>query len=130
MPPTPQPGPPLHTTRLLAFFLLDSRYCNDSETRQHQGKHLERAHELHGVEGEAERCTCAPVNEMSGGGQKHGSGRGQQVNRAPAKKGGHLCGRIALIHGVLRLPETGGPDPHAQGSSSEEEMADRRTDDL
>lgn len=41
---------------------------------------------------EAKSRAWAPVNAMTGGGKKSGSGRGRQTNRAPAKKGGRLGG--------------------------------------
>jgi hypothetical protein len=35
------------------------------------------------------------VNKMTGGGRKGGSGEGKRVNKAPARKGGHIGGRAA-----------------------------------
>ena len=41
---------------------------------------------------EAEPRAWATVSNMTGGGKKSGSGRGNEVNKAPAKKGGRIGG--------------------------------------
>ena len=39
----------------------------------------------------------ATVNKMTGGGKKSGSGRGKEVNKEPAKKGGRAGGAAAAV---------------------------------
>jgi hypothetical protein len=46
-------------------------------------------------EEEAERRAWATVNKMTGGGKRSGAGRGQKINKAPAKKGGQKGGAAA-----------------------------------
>ncbi len=57
--------------------------------QKRQAQHIEEGYEDRGVpKEEAEARAWATVNKMDGGGKKSGSGRGQQTNKAPAKKGG------------------------------------------
>ena len=62
--------------------------------QQRQAEHIEEGYEERGVgKDEAERRAWATVNKMTGGGRKEGgSGRGQPVNKAPARKGGRKGG--------------------------------------
>jgi plasmid stabilization system protein ParE len=67
-----------------------------TEKQKRQAEHIEEGYERRGVgEEEAERRAWATVNRMTGGGKKSGSGRGQRVNEAPARKGGRLGGAAA-----------------------------------
>jgi plasmid stabilization system protein ParE len=67
-----------------------SKYTGKQER---QAEHIEEGYENRGVpEEEAERRAWATVNRMTGGGKKSGSGRGKEVNKAPAKKGGRIGG--------------------------------------
>ena len=67
-----------------------------TDKQKRQAEHIEEGYEDQGVsEGEAERRAWATVNKMTGGGKKNGSGRGQRVNKAPARKGGRKGGRAA-----------------------------------
>jgi hypothetical protein len=64
--------------------------------QQRQAEHIEEGYKQRGVpEEEAERRAWATVNKMTGGGKKSGSGRGQKINKAPAKKGGQKGGAAA-----------------------------------
>jgi hypothetical protein len=65
--------------------------------QKRQAEHIEEGYEDRGVsKDEAERRAWATVNRMTGGGKKEGgSGRGKQVNKAPARKGGRLGGKAA-----------------------------------
>ena len=64
-----------------------------TEKQKRQAEHIEEGYEDRGVsEPEAERRAWATVNRMTGGGKKSGSGRGQPVNKAPARKGGKKGG--------------------------------------
>jgi plasmid stabilization system protein ParE len=64
-----------------------------TEKQQRQAEHIEEGYEERGVpDEEAERRAWATVNKMTGGGKKSGSGRGKEVNKAPAKKGGRIGG--------------------------------------
>ena len=67
-----------------------------TEKQKRQAGHIEEGYEERGVsEDEAERRAWATVNMMTGGGKKSGSGRGQPVNKVPARKGGRLGGAAA-----------------------------------
>src|SRR5215471_15364287 len=67
-----------------------------TEKQKRQAEHIEEGYEKRGVsEPEAERRAWATVNKMTGGGKKSGSGRGEPVNKAPARKGGRLGGAAA-----------------------------------
>jgi hypothetical protein len=67
-----------------------------TEKQKRQAEHIEEGYEKRGVpEDEAERRAWATVNKMTGGGKKGGAGRGQKVNKAPAKKGGKKGGAAA-----------------------------------
>jgi plasmid stabilization system protein ParE len=69
---------------------------NYTDKQKRQAAHIEAGYEKRGVsEEEAERRAWATVNKMTGGGKKNGSGRGQKVNKAPAKKGGRKGGAAA-----------------------------------
>jgi plasmid stabilization system protein ParE len=70
-----------------------SKYTGKQER---QAEHIEEGYKQRGVpEEEAERRAWATVNKMTGGGKKSGSGRGQKINKAPAKKGGQKGGAAA-----------------------------------
>jgi plasmid stabilization system protein ParE len=71
-----------------------SRY---TEKQKRQAEHIEEGYERRGTsEREAERRAWATVNKMTGGAKKPGgSGRGQAMNKEPAKKGGRLGGAAA-----------------------------------
>jgi plasmid stabilization system protein ParE len=61
--------------------------------QKRQARHIEAGYVKRGVaEEEAEKRAWATVNAMSGGGKKHGSGRGKAVNKAPAQRGGKRGG--------------------------------------
>jgi hypothetical protein len=61
--------------------------------QKRQAEHIEEGYEKRGLgEEEAERRAWATVNKMTGGGKKSGSGRGKEVDKAPAKKGGRKGG--------------------------------------
>jgi hypothetical protein len=67
-----------------------------TEKQKRQAEHIEVGYEKRGVpEEEAERRAWATVNKMTGGGKKSGLGRGQKINKAPAKKGGQKGGAAA-----------------------------------
>ena len=67
-----------------------------TDKQKRQAEHIEEGYEDRGVaDEEAERRAWATVNEMSGGGKKSGSGRGKEINKAPARKGGRLGGKAA-----------------------------------
>jgi plasmid stabilization system protein ParE len=67
-----------------------------TEKQKREAGHIEEDYEKRGVsEPEAERRAWATVNKMTGGGKRSGSGRGQPVNKAPARKGGRLGGAAA-----------------------------------
>jgi plasmid stabilization system protein ParE len=64
-----------------------------TDKQKRQAEHIEEGYEDRGVpEVEAERRAWATVNKMTGGGKKTGSGRGKEVNKAPAIKGGKKGG--------------------------------------
>jgi plasmid stabilization system protein ParE len=64
--------------------------------QKRQAEHIEEGYEDRGVsKDEAEARAWATVNKMSGGGKKSGSGVGQPVNKAPARKGGRIGGAAA-----------------------------------
>ena len=64
--------PALHTSRLLAFFLLPP---SSTETHQRQARYIEEGYEPRGLSAEeAERRAGATVKTMTGGGKKGGSG--------------------------------------------------------
>src|SRR5262252_2784050 len=67
-----------------------SRY---TDKQKREARHIEEGYEGRGVPAtEAKRRAWATVNAMTGGGKKSGSGRGKEVNKAPAKKGGKKGG--------------------------------------
>jgi hypothetical protein len=65
-----------------------------SDKQERQARHIEQRYEHRGVgEEEAARRAWATVNKMTGGGRAEGgSGRGKEMNKAPAKKGGRIGG--------------------------------------
>lgn len=64
-----------------------------TEKQKRQARHIEEGYLERGVgRDEAERRAWATVNEMTGGGKKSGSGRGESINKAPARKGGRKGG--------------------------------------
>ena len=67
-----------------------------TDKQKRKAEHIEEGYEERGVaEGEAERRAWATVNAMDHGGKKSGSGRGNRVNKAPARKGGRKGGRAS-----------------------------------
>ena len=67
-----------------------------TDKQKRQAEHIEESYEERGVpEEEAEKRAWATVNKMTGGGKKSGSGRGQSINKAPARKGGKKGGNAA-----------------------------------
>ncbi len=67
-----------------------------TDKQKRQAEHIEEGYEKRGLsEEEAERRAWATVNAMTGGGKKSGSGRGEPVNKAPAKRGGKKGGKAA-----------------------------------
>lgn len=61
--------------------------------QKRQAEHIEEGYEKRGVpKKEAERRAWATENALTGGGKKSGSGRGEKVNKKPAKKGGAIGG--------------------------------------
>src|SRR5437016_6229955 len=64
-----------------------------TDKQKREAEHIAEGYEDRGVsEKEAKRRAWATVNAETGGGKKSGSGRGKSVNKAPAKKGGHMGG--------------------------------------
>ena len=62
--------------------------------QKRQAEHIEEGYQKQGVSKKtAEARAWATVNKMTGGGKKSGSGRGKEVNKAPAKKGGRKGGK-------------------------------------
>jgi plasmid stabilization system protein ParE len=69
-----------------------------TEKQKRQAKHIEEGYENRGVsEPEAEKRAWATVNKMHGGGKKSGSGRGKEINKASARRGGQLSHRSKQI---------------------------------
>jgi plasmid stabilization system protein ParE len=67
-----------------------------TEKQKRQAEHIEEGYEERGVsEDEAERRAWATVNKMTGGGKKSGSGRGKEVNKEPAVRGGEKGGEAS-----------------------------------
>ncbi len=67
-----------------------------TDKQKRQAEHIEKGYEERGVpEEEAAKRAWATVNKMTGGGKKSGSGRGQPVNKEPARKGGRKGGAAA-----------------------------------
>src|SRR5215472_14250461 len=59
-----------------------------TDKQKRQAEHIEEGYEERGVsEEEAERRAWETVDKMTGGGKKSGSGRGEPVNKVPARKG-------------------------------------------
>ena len=69
----------------------DKRKYTDKQKRQ--AEHIEDGYEKRGTSPkQAAGRAWATVNKMTGGGKKEGgSGRGKQVNAAPARKGGRTA---------------------------------------
>jgi plasmid stabilization system protein ParE len=64
-----------------------------TEKQKRQAEHIAEGYEDRGVKKkEAKRRAWATVNDMTGGGKKSGSGRGEKVDKSAAKKGGKLGG--------------------------------------
>ncbi len=64
-----------------------------TEKQKRQAEHIEEGYRDRGVPAdEAEARAWATVNKMMGGGKKSGSGRGKEVDKSPAKKGGRVGG--------------------------------------
>ncbi len=67
-----------------------------SGKQKRQAEHIEEGYEKRGTPArEAKRRAWATVNAMTGGGKKSGSGRGQGMNTAAAKKGGRIGGQAS-----------------------------------
>lgn len=65
-----------------------------TEKQKRQAQHIEEGYSKRGASGkEAGARAWATENKMSGGGKKSGSGRGQPVNKAPARAGGQRGGQ-------------------------------------
>ena len=74
-----------------------------TEKQKRQAEHIEEGYERRGVsEEEAERRAWATVNKMTGGGKKSGAGRGQKINKEPAKKGGHKGGAASAARSFAK----------------------------
>jgi plasmid stabilization system protein ParE len=64
-----------------------------TDKQKRQAEHIEEGYEQRGTSAtEAKRRAWATVNAMTGGGKESGSGRGKEINNAPAKKGGKKGG--------------------------------------
>jgi len=64
-----------------------------TDKQKRQAEHIEDSYRDKGVpQDEAAARAWATVNKMTGGGKKSGSGRGTQVNKEPARKGGRAGG--------------------------------------
>ncbi len=64
-----------------------------TDKQKRQAEHIEQGYEDRGVsKKESEGRAWATVNAMDGGGKKSGSGRGEETNKAPARKGGRKGG--------------------------------------
>jgi plasmid stabilization system protein ParE len=90
-----------------------------TEKQKRQAEHIEEGYLARGVpRKEAERRACATENEMSGGGRKSGAGRGKRTNKAPARKGGRIGGRVGIAPevGTVRLGAEGRRDPQEGGN--------------
>ncbi|MXO84501.1 plasmid stabilization protein [Altererythrobacter aurantiacus] len=60
-----------------------------TDKQKRKAEHIEESYEDRGVsEDEAERRAWATVNKESGGGNKSGSGRGQEDTNESSRKGG------------------------------------------
>jgi len=68
-----------------------------TDKQKRQAEHIEEGYKERGVSTKkAEQRAWATVNKMTGGGKKPGgSGRGKEVNKEPAKKGGRKGGAAA-----------------------------------
>lgn len=79
-----------------------------TDKQKRQAEHIEEGYEGRGVsEEEAERRAWATVNKMTGGGKKPGgSGRGKDLNKEPAKKGGRLGGAAAKSRSAAERTES------------------------
>jgi len=70
-----------------------------TDKQDRQAEHIAEGYMKRGLsKREAKRRAWATVNAMTGGGKKSGSGRGQPVNPAPARKGGRTGGAAAAAH--------------------------------
>ena len=64
-----------------------------TDKQKRQAEHIEEGYEKRGVpKDEAERRAWATENQISGGGRKSGSGRGQAENHEPMHSGGEKGG--------------------------------------
>lgn len=60
-----------------------------TDKQKRQAEHIEEGYEDRGVsKKEAEARAWATVNASSGGGKKSGSGRGEEIDNTPARRGG------------------------------------------
>jgi hypothetical protein len=68
-----------------------------TDKQKRKAEHIEEGYRERGLpEGEAERRAWATVNKMDRGGKKPGgSGRGEPMNKEPARKGGRKGGKAA-----------------------------------
>ena len=65
-----------------------------SNKQKRKAKHIAKGYKKRGTSSkEAERRAWATVNKESGGGKKHGSGRGKKRNKSSSKKGGRKSGK-------------------------------------
>lgn len=90
-----------------------------TDKQKRQAEHIEEGYEERGVsEGEAEKRAWATVNKMTGGGKKSGSGRGEPVNKAPAKKGGKKGGEAAAKRSAAAKSKAGKKAAKTRASKS------------
>ena len=77
-----------------------------SNKQKRKARHIEEGYEKRGVPKRvAQARAWATVNEIHGGGEKSGSGRGKPENRAPMRKGGHRGGkRLGMQYGLTGAP--------------------------
>jgi len=67
-----------------------------TDKQDRQAEHIAEGYMKRGLSKRAAKQRAwATVNAMTGGGKKSGSGRGQPVNLAPARKGGRKGGAVA-----------------------------------
>jgi hypothetical protein len=67
-----------------------------TDKQKRQAEHIEEGYESRGVgEKEAERRAWATVNKETHGGKLSGSGRGNEEDHSPSRKGGKLGGQAS-----------------------------------
>jgi len=73
-----------------------------TDKQKRQARHIEESYEKRGVDPDkAAEIAWATVNKETGGGKLSGSGRGHQVDRVSARKGGRIGGAAS----AARTPE-------------------------